>query len=451
MPIALTPYNNNSNYNSDLHDDNEEEDLDYDALNVAFNDLSPIGSDRSDSSSSGDDGATATTSQAGVVGGIVGGGAPLHRQRRFYQLDVPPWLLRTPPIIRRSSADDGVSSGSGAGGANGNDTPVGSYDDSNTTNSNNDVDLLQVPHDRSFQHHSRPQSPHHQRRIYEQHPHRHHHLQSNLSSIGTGSSSSTNSNRDPRLIRRTRSRMSPWIRHHHQHHYHHYRSYNNNNNNCVGETAVDLTRYSKKSERRSVSEHQVLDFDIVMDDGGQYRYEYDDGDDDGSSLFGVENILQNDDSVYCSGRSGTINILMQYCGSAVNNPVMADKSCVISQIVIKSPQQGFTAPCKEGLFFVSYNPIDIDSTAKFDHFTKNDYERYVRLKGGLDCLDDTDPVAWFSMSSNRQDSVHLDDRVGKYVLIKLLRAEGDSENIDLQYVAVIGYSGARAFAGARIC
>ena len=95
-------------------------------------------------------------------------------------------------------------------------------------------------------------------------------------------------------------------------------------------------------------------------------------------------------------------------------------------------------------------------TAKFDNYTKSDYERYVRSKGGPDRLEDSDPVAWFSMSSSdRQDIVHINDRVGKYVLIKLLRAEkrieGESENIDLQYVAIIGYSGARAFASARLC
>ncbi|KAI8141550.1 hypothetical protein BJV82DRAFT_670467 [Fennellomyces sp. T-0311] len=321
-------------------------------------------------------------------GGIVGGGTPLRRQRGFYQLDMPPWLLRT----RRTSMDGITSSGS----------ETGSNDDDDY------VDLLQASHDY-----------HHRRR-------------------GNNTSSSNNSttSRDPRLLRRTHTRVLS-------------RRNSNNHNNCVGETAVDLSRYSKKSERQSVSEHQVLDFDIVMDDGGQYKYDF--TADDGGSLFGVDNILRNDDSVYCSGRSGTINILLQYCGSGTGVPLLADKSCVISQIVIKSPQHGFTAPCKEGLFFISYHPIDVDGTTKFDHFTQSDYERYVRLKGGPDMLDDSDPVAWFSMSSDKQDAIRLNDRVGKYVLIKLLRAEGESENIDLQYVALIGYSGARAFASARIC
>ena len=52
----------------------------------------------------------------------------------------------------------------------------------------------------------------------------------------------------------------------------------------------------------------------------------------------------------------------------------------------------------------------LPGTAKFDNYTQSDYERYVRLKGGPDMLDDSDPVAWFSMSSNKQDAIHLNDR-----------------------------------------
>ncbi|KAI7848734.1 hypothetical protein BDC45DRAFT_522624 [Circinella umbellata] len=357
-----------------------------------------------------------TSTNDGLTGSgdVVGGTPSLRRQRGFYQLETPPWALRT-NRSRFSIAGD------------------------NNNNNNNEDNNIRNRQEISLL----PHSTH----------------DYNLRQEGS------NSNRDPRLLRRARSRLnSPWVRHH-QHHYYNQQqnsrrssssSSNSNNYYCIGERAIDLSSYNKKSEQRSVSDHQLLDFDIVMDDGGQYRYEDDDGEDDnGSSMFGVENILQNDDSVYCSGRSGSINILMQYCGSAMNNPLMNDKSCVISQIIIKSPQRGFTAPCKEGLFFISYNPIDVDSTAKFDNYTKSDYERYVRSKGGHDRLDDSDPVGWFSMSSDRQDIVHINDRVGKYVLVKLLRAEkrieGESENIDLQYVAIIGYSGARAFASARLC
>lgn len=48
-------------------------------------------------------------------------------------------------------------------------------------------------------------------------------------------------------------------------------------------------------------------------------------------------------------------------------------------------------------------------------------------------------------------TVPLHHRASKYVLIKLIRAENESENIDLQHVALIGYCGARAFGSARLC
>ncbi|KAG0163172.1 hypothetical protein DFQ30_000640 [Apophysomyces sp. BC1015] len=86
-------------------------------------------------------------------------------------------------------------------------------------------------------------------------------------------------------------------------------------------------------------------------------------------------------------------------------------------------------------------------TKIFDRFTARDYEQHMTLSNDQD---DNDPVAWFRVSNNKQVVVELNDRSGKYILIKLLRAEHDSENIDLQYVGIIGYAGARAFPKARL-
>jgi hypothetical protein len=36
-------------------------------------------------------------------------------------------------------------------------------------------------------------------------------------------------------------------------------------------------------------------------------------------------------------------------------------------------------------------------------------------------------------------------RSTRYVLIKLLRADHESENMDVQYIGFVGYTGARAF------
>jgi hypothetical protein len=68
-----------------------------------------------------------------------------------------------------------------------------------------------------------------------------------------------------------------------------------------------------------------------------------------------------------------------------------------------------------------------------------------------DNLDDSDPIAWFSASNERQCVVDMQEKSGKYVLIKLLRADFESENMDLQYIGFVGYTGSRCFAKAKIC
>ncbi|KAI8377907.1 uncharacterized protein BYT42DRAFT_572132 [Radiomyces spectabilis] len=180
-----------------------------------------------------------------------------------------------------------------------------------------------------------------------------------------------------------------------------------------------------------------LKFKVVFDDGGQY-----------SSLYGVENILRNDESVYCSERHGPVNILLGFCGDN-ESMVDMDKSCVISQILIQSPQHGFTAPCKEGLVFVSHHPIDISDTERFDDFTKEDYEEYISTHKD-DGSDDVYPSAWFTISDDNQVIVDLNSRSGRFVLFKLLRANDSADNIDIQYIGLIGYSGPRAFGSARL-
>lgn len=40
---------------------------------------------------------------------------------------------------------------------------------------------------------------------------------------------------------------------------------------------------------------------------------------------------------------------------------------------------------------------------------------------------------------------------GRYVMLKLLRSENEADNIDLQYVGLMGYFGARSFAIGSLC
>ncbi|KAK4513521.1 uncharacterized protein ATC70_005523 [Mucor velutinosus] len=209
---------------------------------------------------------------------------------------------------------------------------------------------------------------------------------------------------------------------------------------CVSdEKAVDLAQMCNVDIQKAPSNtsYVALEFGVVSEDGGQY-----------SSTYSIHNILKNDGTVYCSERCGTINILLRYRGwEGMKN--QRSKYCVLSHIVIKSPTHGYTAPCKEGMIFMSHKPIDIESTRAFDLFTKDNFERYTHMNH--DNLDDTDPIAWFSASDQRQCVVDMQEKSGRYVLIKLLRADYESENMDLQYIGFVGYTGSRCFAKAKIC
>lgn len=82
-------------------------------------------------------------------------------------------------------------------------------------------------------------------------------------------------------------------------------------------------------------------------------------------------------------------------------------------------------------------------------FTKEHFDKYMEMN--YDNLDDTDPVAWFDASQHRQCVIQMGERSGKYILVKLLKPDFESENMDLQYIGFVGYSGSRCFASAKIC
>ncbi|KAF9957685.1 hypothetical protein BGZ72_001542 [Mortierella alpina] len=188
-----------------------------------------------------------------------------------------------------------------------------------------------------------------------------------------------------------------------------------------------------------------LKFDMYYADGGEFN-----------AAHAVENVLKNDSSVYCSRRPSNINICLKLAEP--------HQTFVLTRFSAKAPTNGFTAPCKEGLIFVSHNPIPLEKTALFDNMTREDYEKYVdgihqgsklnellqQHGAGADALI---PAAFFQIKEDDKTCV-LDfspNRSGRYVLIKLLRSRCENglqrpENIDLQYLGLIGFTGARSFA-----
>ncbi|CAG8712080.1 8380_t:CDS:2 [Rhizophagus irregularis] len=156
--------------------------------------------------------------------------------------------------------------------------------------------------------------------------------------------------------------------------------------------------------------------------------------------YNVDNILKNDTAVYCSKKSNNVNIILRF-----SDPILGvmDPAFVLSKVIVKAPTHGFTAPCKEGLVFVSHDPISIEATLKYDDFTEADY-RALYESGNVD---DSWPAAFFRLDSrtNMTTQILQPNRSGKYILVKLLRAEGDADNIDLQYLGLIGFTGPRSF------
>ncbi|KFH71366.1 hypothetical protein MVEG_01665 [Podila verticillata NRRL 6337] len=192
-----------------------------------------------------------------------------------------------------------------------------------------------------------------------------------------------------------------------------------------------------------------LKFDMYYADGGEFN-----------AAHSVENVLKNDTSVYCSRRSTNINICLKLAEP--------NQSFVLTQFKAKAPTTGFTAPCKEGLIFISHQPIPLETTAYFDNMTRQGYDEYMKfikdrsrfgrmLEQHGPAADAMVPAAFFQMDG-AEDTCTLDftpNRSGRFVLIKLLRSRCTNslqrpENIDLQYLGLIGFTGARSFASGSL-
>ncbi|CAO1604015.1 MAG: hypothetical protein LQ349_000340 [Xanthoria aureola] len=78
-----------------------------------------------------------------------------------------------------------------------------------------------------------------------------------------------------------------------------------------------------------------LRMEIVCCDGGQHE--------SGEEKYSAENVLRNDLSVYCT-RTSQCDIVLRHQGTA---------PFCLQRIVIKAPENGFTAPMQEGMVFVN--------------------------------------------------------------------------------------------------
>ncbi|KAH0538740.1 hypothetical protein FGG08_004692 [Glutinoglossum americanum] len=94
-----------------------------------------------------------------------------------------------------------------------------------------------------------------------------------------------------------------------------------------------------------------LSMQIVSCDGGNYAE-----DDGGSRDYWAENVLRKDSSVYCT-KSNRCNLVLRHKGGT---------AFTLTELDIKAPRRGFTAPVREGMIFISMTSGDLLSrTAQY--------------------------------------------------------------------------------------
>ncbi|KKY20605.1 putative regulator of chromosome condensationlike protein [Diplodia seriata] len=232
-----------------------------------------------------------------------------------------------------------------------------------------------------------------------------------------------------------------------------------------------------------------LRMEIVSCDGGEYS-------DNSGDLHRVDNALKNDASVYCTKKSHC-NMILRHQGESAFS---------LDKIVIKAPERGFTAPyvdsdegtlleaadpkatnsVQEGMIFLAMDtesllsgtaPYQIDygaSSSASSQSEEDDYEDEMRNVNHLwdrrtgpgiirsarrntpskiepeeTAVVDGDVLApharFFMQKSKSKITIRFDPPVaGKFILLKLW-SPSKHGNIDIQNIAVHGFSGPRYF------
>ncbi|KAF4632878.1 hypothetical protein G7Y89_g5247 [Cudoniella acicularis] len=85
-----------------------------------------------------------------------------------------------------------------------------------------------------------------------------------------------------------------------------------------------------------------LKMEIVSCDGGIFE-------EHPGVNYSAENLLQNDDTVYCT-KSNRCNLILRHQGATV---------FCLKELVIKAPHTGYTAPVQEGMVFISMTSDDL--------------------------------------------------------------------------------------------
>ncbi|KAI9138320.1 hypothetical protein BKA69DRAFT_1127436 [Paraphysoderma sedebokerense] len=169
-----------------------------------------------------------------------------------------------------------------------------------------------------------------------------------------------------------------------------------------------------------------------------------------NDAYSAKNLLQNDSSVYCSLKKRNVHLSLQLLPSSSVPP---NAVFTVQEIVVKAPLTGFTAPIKDGLVFISHEPIPVEATSHFDHFDQNKYLAYLAKSESASIpIAPIEPAAYFKLDYKLGKAiVKLEvPRSGRYILVKMLRpVRGD--NIDCEFVGFRGFIGGKSFSCGSIC
>jgi hypothetical protein len=88
-----------------------------------------------------------------------------------------------------------------------------------------------------------------------------------------------------------------------------------------------------------------LNMEIEFCDGGMYS----EGSKREAAMYGADNVLMNDSSVYCT-KGNRCNLVLRHAGG---------RPFCLKELIIKAPSRGYTAPVQEGMVFVSMTSDDL--------------------------------------------------------------------------------------------
>ncbi len=172
-----------------------------------------------------------------------------------------------------------------------------------------------------------------------------------------------------------------------------------------------------------------------------------------SDGLGVLNVLRNDRSVYSTARDRNVNIILKHTSRLTSQQAVPFS---LSEVCIRVPCDGFTAPLKNGFIFVCSENVLPSEFESYDHVNTTSLlcttGRTSEIK-----LPQVPPsvrtVLYFNLDPNavcfryKFQSAVTDAR---YLFVKLLGSVGRGENIDVQFLGFKGSLGKLSFPCASI-